>query len=619
MEAKYAKDTSGLDTIGEQLDKALDLQMAQDILGLSGKVDKGSIVVNVKDYGAVGDGAADDTAALHAARDASTSGAKVSVPKGTYLVTGILLNKPGQVWELAEGAVIKLKASTSANVVLISAAGVTFQGGKIDGNKSNQTTEYSGIAVVAANVLVNRVEATNCYGNGITLGSVTAVGCSVTQSYSHDNGLDTNAASGIYLTGATYCRIIGNRCENNGTVGDTTLYDGNGIYLAGGAVNCHNLVSNNQCNSNARRGVKVQELGASVTGNSCSNNSGAGIGVTNTPNPTNTPGNITGNTLNNNLYGLQLDYCSFVNVTGNILADNAQYGLLADAYAVSLNITGNTVIRSGWHGIHLLGVLDCVVASNLVLDNGQTLTTGLRTGINVFDFIFPSLGSSSIAATTGVVTTPAPTGVVVGDPIQFQDLTGATNMFINTTYWVKQILSSTTFTMATDATLITLKAPSTSGTSTSFAKAPYCRRLAIVGNISHNSGSNTTQDRGIVINGWTDKTNLVGNTSINGVVSDYVFGNAVTLLTKTANTGISAIGSGGVGNTSYYMASGSYIGGTTTGGLKIMNDPTYLMGFWNKTPVAQPSAPPADATDLATAIALVNDLKTKLRLIGLMA
>jgi hypothetical protein len=47
------------------------------------------VVANVRDFGAVGDGATDDTAAFHAALDA-TSGGALLVPEGTYLLTDVL-------------------------------------------------------------------------------------------------------------------------------------------------------------------------------------------------------------------------------------------------------------------------------------------------------------------------------------------------------------------------------------------------------------------------------------------------------------------------------------------------------------------------------------------------
>lgn len=49
--------------------------------------------VSVKDFGAVGDGVADDTAAIQAAMNACAAGGYVHFPKGTYLVTSTILYK----------------------------------------------------------------------------------------------------------------------------------------------------------------------------------------------------------------------------------------------------------------------------------------------------------------------------------------------------------------------------------------------------------------------------------------------------------------------------------------------------------------------------------------------
>jgi hypothetical protein len=72
---------------------------------------------NIKEYGAIGDGAADNTAAIQKAIDeASVKGGVVLVPAGRFLVKGSLIVKPGvhlsgvnqapQSWEPAAGSIL---------------------------------------------------------------------------------------------------------------------------------------------------------------------------------------------------------------------------------------------------------------------------------------------------------------------------------------------------------------------------------------------------------------------------------------------------------------------------------------------------------------------------------
>jgi len=101
----------------------------------------------------------------------------------------------------------------------------------------------------------------------------------------------------------------------------------------------------------------------------------------------------------------------------------------------------------------------------------------------------------------------------------------------------------------------------------------------------------------------TFKLGMWGNTDI---ITYNANGN-ITIGTNTAGT-----------HTLTFDDNRNIVLGSTTG-TKIGTATNQKLGFFNATPVVQPSATPVDATDLATALTLVNDLKSKLVTLGLIA
>jgi hypothetical protein len=118
--------------------------------------------VNVKDYGAVGDGVTDDTAAIQAALDAAAAaGGEVVVPRGVYLISDtlsilsyVLLRGEGEgsVLRLSLAAAAWQPTGTKAAVTMLGAVGAGLRDVLIDGQGAARTEDrkLSQVVVLAA-------------------------------------------------------------------------------------------------------------------------------------------------------------------------------------------------------------------------------------------------------------------------------------------------------------------------------------------------------------------------------------------------------------------------------------------------------------------------------------
>ena len=138
--------------------------------------------ISVKNFGVIGDGVTDDTAAINAL-DASVSaagGGRLHFPAGTYIVTG-LIKRSDTIWT-GDGmgvTVIKLKAGTTADAVVAGLDAYTLFGGNglvgivnwsirdltIDGNRTGGCTS-DGLGVYGWVFDLNCVEIKSCNGRG---------------------------------------------------------------------------------------------------------------------------------------------------------------------------------------------------------------------------------------------------------------------------------------------------------------------------------------------------------------------------------------------------------------------------------------------------------------------
>jgi len=105
--------------------------------------------VSVKDFGAVGDGVADDTAAIQATITASGYGGCVYIPKGTYKINSVL-NVPAVVSNssgvsfIGDGVASIIKAGASGMTAIFNITGTNakFTNIKIDSNSTDVTSGF---------------------------------------------------------------------------------------------------------------------------------------------------------------------------------------------------------------------------------------------------------------------------------------------------------------------------------------------------------------------------------------------------------------------------------------------------------------------------------------------
>lgn len=391
-------------------------------------VQKDTLVFNVKDFGASGDGVADDTSEITAAIAAATTsgGGTIFFPPGVYMTTGIAVNSASDFTFLGSGpaSTLKLVGGGTANVVqLNSCVNFSIVDLTFDCNRANTilgTDEdlQCGVHLVSCTAFLLRgLRLLDSHMSGIRLGLFphgtggctdgAITNCYVNLGIDADQGIGvwnsqrisvTNCVvqrcgwGGIVLTRSDYCTVSGNTSyDNTYTIAGG---GGHGVALEGARWS---TVTGNVCHGNEYYGIHLEvdpQTGARyvegciVAGNACyGNDRGIFLGKAHS-------NTLTGNTVNNNtLTGIEVttdashsvleaNVCEHNGgqgiwvkgndcaVSNNTVNNNSSEGILAQG-ATRVSIEGNHVFSNASAGVDLRGVDKFVVSNNIVEANAQ--------------------------------------------------------------------------------------------------------------------------------------------------------------------------------------------------------------------------------------------------------
>jgi hypothetical protein len=354
--------------------------------------------VNVKDFGAVGDGVADDTAAIQAALNSTAT--SVYFPTGSYRIANDGVTSNAAITSSVANRRIFGDGIITATSQVKRALGIT-------GNNTTVTLHFDGnlnigtaIYVAADNPVITGCRISNLDGKTTWQG----VGVHLAFDGRDTSALVSNnviknlqgAGDGVGGNGVGMQRAVTVETDQNcskqilitGNVIDAVEgEEGDSIVVAAGTsaspLDLPVTISNNSINFWTRRAIKIQARKVSVINNTFQNNRNSDIGTLQRVIDVTSGSDIViqGNTFQNCKYQAQV--AAFLNSpqVGNnfVVSGNSVYGLGAETtsdifvfrtYGSNVSITGNTIVCPNYASTAAIDVLETsqvVIAGNLVV------------------------------------------------------------------------------------------------------------------------------------------------------------------------------------------------------------------------------------------------------------
>jgi len=207
--------------------------------------------VSVEDFGAIGDGVTDDTAAIQAAIDNANG---LYFPYGTYLVSAQINLKSNLSITADIGAKILLGAGVTPYVLRgTSISNVSIVNLEIEGNGASG---YSTIYIDnSSNIYINNCKITKSGATGLYF-----VACSFVKVENCE--LSNNYYYGLEFRDSDDCKAFANLCAENGDTGVATSTGGRGIMLWR-SRSCY--IAGNRLSLNTEYGFRIYSEAADTT------------------------------------------------------------------------------------------------------------------------------------------------------------------------------------------------------------------------------------------------------------------------------------------------------------------------------------------------------------------
>ena len=413
--------------------------------------------IDVRAYGAVGDGVADDTASI-ASAIADSSGKVLSFPSGTYNHTGLILDQKTHLL-MDPGAKLFLIAGSDTASIAASVSGTIIEGGTVDGNRANQSGNTShAIIITADDVTVRNTILDDHDGFGINARDVNNLkvhDCKIIDTYFSgiyyvgltkatsnieiaNNSIDRSAITGalagilIYgLDGSNLCtdvRIVGNYVNEKVASTPASLVCITGRYLNRVTVSDNTLAG-------GQMGISIDTSAfVTQTGNTCFNHYLYGIEFANLSNSV-----ASGNVIDgNSAYTQRGIQSSSVNLSG-VIADNTISGIMKASIALlggaasHFTVTGNSIIHAPTTASD--PAIQAAAADYFVISNNSIKGDG-----TALDGIFlENPGTGSIVGNTITNLARDAVTIYLTDGLEHDDILITGNCLENTTEGVKLI------------------------------------------------------------------------------------------------------------------------------------------------------------------------------------